>query len=117
MHMSLVVGSGATLAATISCDGGVCEGTDLSDNLMTTGAVRDIFYGFGDLDRLNAGSGDVLYDNEGDDVLRSGHGDHDTIAVQDGVFDKVNCGPGDYEAVVIDRGLDSIRNGENVYWQ
>jgi hypothetical protein len=39
------------------------------------------------------------------------------IAAQDGVFDKVNCGTGDYDAVVIDRGLDSIRNCENVYWQ
>lgn len=162
MATTLVVGSGVALAATISCDGGVCEGTDLPDNLSSTGAVRDIMYGFGDRDRLNAGGGDdVLYGNEGNDVLRGGHGgddmyggpgnddfygeagadyfnggtgkdrmsggggtdellggeDDDTIAVQDGVFDKVNCGPGDYDAVVIDRRLDSIRNCENVFWQ
>ncbi len=41
----------------------------------------------------------------------------DTIASQDGVFDVVNCGPGSFDAVVIDRGLDSVRNCENVYWQ
>ncbi len=162
MAMTLVVGGGAALAATINCDGGVCEGTDLSDNLTSTGIVRDIMYGFGDRDRLNASGGDdVLYGNEGNDILRGGRGDDDmyggpgnenfygeagadyfnggagkdrmtggegaddllggegddTIAVQDGVFDKVNCGPGDYDAVVIDRGLDSVRNCENVYWQ
>jgi len=39
----------------------------------------------------------------------------DTIASQDGVFDFVDRGPGDYDAVVVDRGLDAVRNCENVY--
>jgi hypothetical protein len=52
----------------------------------------------------------------GSDVLYSGEG-NDRVAVQDGVFDRVDCGPGDYDAVVVDRRLDSYRNCENVYWQ
>ncbi|MDQ5827293.1 MAG: hypothetical protein M3441_24295 [Chloroflexota bacterium] len=43
--------------------------------------------------------------------------DDDTIASQDGVFDVVDCGCGNYDAVVIDGELDSVRNCENVYWQ
>lgn len=51
----------------------------------------------------------------GSDKLLGGE-DDGTIAVQDGVFDVVNCGSGVFDAVVIDRGLDRVRNCENVYW-
>ncbi len=33
MAMALVVGGGTALAATIGCNGGVCEGTDRADTL------------------------------------------------------------------------------------
>ena len=161
MVVALVVGSGAALAATISCDGGRCEGTRGPDKL-TGSPLRDVMYGFGADDKLygNRG-GDEMYGGSGKDVLRGGRGDDDmfggpdnddfyggsgadyfygssgrdrmtggpgrdqllggldddTIASQDGVFDVVNCGPGSYDAVVIDRGLDRVRNCENVYWQ
>lgn len=159
--LALVVGSGAALAATISCDGGLCEGTKDPDKL-TGSAAQDVMYGFRGDDKLYGNGGDDrMYGGERRDLLRGGHGnddmyggpgnddfygeagadyftgdrgrdrmaggpgrdrlygglDDDTIASQDGVFDVVDCGPGNYDAVVIDRGLDSIRNCENVYWQ
>jgi len=161
MAVALVVGSGAALAATIRCEGGVCEGTKDPDTL-TGSAVRDIMYGLGADDKLYGNGGDdEMYGNGSKDLLRGGHGadvmyggldndnfygeagadyfyggsgrdrmtggpgrdhlygslDDDTIASQDGVFDVVDCGSGDYDAVVIDRGLDSVTNCENVYWQ
>ncbi len=55
--LALVVGSGAALAATISCDGGVCEGTNDPDKL-TGSASRDVMYGRAGNDRLRGNGGD-----------------------------------------------------------
>ena len=41
---------------------------------------------------------------------------NDSIGSQDGVLDMVDCGSGDYDAVVMDRRLDIVRNCENVFW-
>jgi Ca2+-binding RTX toxin-like protein len=173
----LVVGSRASLAATIRCDGGLCEGTGGSDTLRGS-AIRDLMRGLGGDDKLYGNRGaDEMYGNNGKDRVRGGYGademygnrgrdllrgargndqmsggpdnddfyadagadyggsgrdrmaggpgrDHlygglynDTIASQDGVFDVVNCGPGGYDAAVIDRGLDRVTNCENVYSQ
>ncbi len=159
--LGLVVGSGAALAATISCDGGVCEGTKDPDKLNGS-AAQDVMYGLRADDKLYGNGGDDrMYGGSGKDLLRGGHGaddmygglgnddfygeagrdyftgdrgrdrmaggsgrdrlygglEDDTIASQDGVFDVVDCGSGSYDAVVIDRGLDSVRNCENIYWQ
>lgn len=71
-------------------------------------AGNDYFYGSSGRDRMSGGSGrDHLY----------GGKYNDTIASQDGVVDVVNCGPGNYDAVVIDRSLDRVTNCENVYSQ
>jgi Ca2+-binding RTX toxin-like protein len=161
MAVALVVGSGAALAATIHCDGGVCEGTRDPDTLKGS-AARDVMYGKGAGDKFYADGGDdEMYGGSGQDILRGGNGademhggphsddfyggygadyfdggsgrdrmtggpgrdhlygklDDDTIASQDGVFDVVDCGSGNYDAVVIDRELDSVSNCENIYWQ
>jgi Ca2+-binding RTX toxin-like protein len=80
-------------------------------------AGNDSFYGEGGTDYFSGGEGnDSMNGGTGSDVLYSGEG-NDRVAVQDGVFDRVDCGPGDYDAVVVDRRLDSYRNCENVYWQ
>jgi hypothetical protein len=174
----VILGSGMALAETIRCDGGRCDGTNLTDVLKGS-AVRDVMYGLraddelygnvgddelhGDAgnDTIKGGSGgNEMYGEAGNDLLQGGSGDEDmnggpgtdrlysadggdrlsggldrdrmsgglgrdellggedddTIGSQDGVFDVVDCGPGDYDAVVIDRGLDSVRNCENVIW-
>lgn len=82
---------------------------------MYGGSGSDGFYGEGGADLLSGGSGrDRLTGGSGKDTVYGGSED-DSIAVQDGRFDVVNCGPGSYDAVVMDRGLDRIRNCENVY--
>ena len=93
--MALVVGGGAALADTVRCEGGPCEGG------------TDHFSGGSGRDRMTGGPGrDTLY----------GGTEDDTVAVQDGSYDVVDCGEGNYDAVVVDRGVDSVTNCENVYW-
>ena len=81
------------------------------------GPGSDGFYGEGGADRFSGGSGrDRMTGGPGRDTLYGGT-DNDTIAVQDGSYDVVDCGEGDYDAVVVDRDVDRVRNCENVYWQ
>jgi len=90
---------------------------DGGDDEMYGGPHNDDFYGGYGADYFDGGSGrDRMTGGPGRDHLYGGL-DDDTIASQDGVFDVVDCGSGDYDAVVIDRGLDSVTNCENVYWQ
>ncbi len=81
------------------------------------GPGGDRFYGEGGSDHFYGGVGrDRMTGGPGKDTLYGGTED-DSIAVQDGRLDVVDCGPGDYDAVVIDRELDRVSNCENVYWQ
>ena len=84
---------------------------------MYGGPSNDDFYGEAGHDYFSGDRGrDRMAGGQGRDHLYGGL-DDDTIASQDGVFDVLDCGPGNYDAVVIDRGLDSVRNSENISWQ
>jgi Ca2+-binding RTX toxin-like protein len=99
-------GSGRDLLRGGHGDDDLYGGPDNDDFFGDAGA--DFFSGDRGRDRMAGGPGrDRLY----------GELDDDVIASQDGVFDVVDCGPGNYDAVVIDRGLDNVRDCENVYWQ
>ncbi len=73
MAVALVVDGGATLAATIRCDGGVCEGTTDSDTLEGS-AARDVMHGLGARDRLYGNAADELHGGDGQDLLWGGYG-------------------------------------------
>ena len=105
----LLLAGGATLAATISCTGGLCEGTAQVDTITGSGGDDEILGrrgvdaidGFAGSDTIRgAGGNDFIVDNRqfrDVDKVFGGKGD-DTIDVRefrpDDEPDVVDCGPG-----------------------
>jgi Ca2+-binding RTX toxin-like protein len=109
MTALLLVG-GVVLAKSITCTGGLCNGTKQADQI--TGSIgADTINGRGRGDTIDGGTGndtinggrgnDTIVDNDSNvpdiDVITGGDG-NDTIDVREGdpndAQDKVDCGPG-----------------------
>jgi Ca2+-binding RTX toxin-like protein len=109
MVSALLLACGVALAATISCDGGLCRGTDKPDT-MTGSRHRDTMKGLAGDDSLMArASADTVVGGTGDDVLKGQEGDdryvfgprwgRDRIAArgEDGGTDTVDLSEARYE--------------------
>jgi Ca2+-binding RTX toxin-like protein len=131
--LALGAAAPAVLAA-ITCPGGGFEGTNDDDTLQGTAGVdhitgfgwadtisgssgNDELTGFGGADLLVGGrGGDIINAQEvdghppGTDTIQGGRG-NDTIYANDGVKDKIDCGPG-RDIVYFDPGLDTLANCE-----
>lgn len=134
--VSLVVGGGVALAATIDCDGGRCFGTKRSDSIFGTDRHDAIFAKRGadfvtgrrDADNLNGQDGDdEVFGGLGDDWVKGGrHGDvvkgdlgndritggsgRNTIRAGDGMRDLIVCGDNSRNRIFYDPRLDRFRN-------
>lgn len=131
---ALLLSAGVTFAATRSCDGGRCSGTQRADTI--TGSENDEvilgeggndkLFGRGGNDGIKGGTGndevrgeedndkvkgsqgrDEVFGGPGDDVVRGGtHGQRN-----DGARDFLDCGDGT-DTVYYTRGVDEIRDCE-----
>ena len=124
----LVAGT-AALAKTLACKGGgACYGTDSADTMYGNKYRNDMYgrdgpdlirgesnddylNGDGGRDRLVAGRGDdTAAGGDGDDAINGGGGNdtinggggNDRIDTRDGMFDRIDCGPGKKEVLIAD---------------
>lgn len=134
--VAVAVGSGAAMAKTIRCDGGVCFGTNKPDTMYGTnrhdaiyakkggdfvaGRERaDNLNGQDGNDRVLGGPGDdwvkggrhddTVKGDMGNDTITGGPGDN-TIRAGDGMRDLIVCGDGSWNFIFYDPGLDRFRN-------
>jgi Ca2+-binding RTX toxin-like protein len=86
--------------------------TDGNDRIAA-GQNYDELYGYGGNDRfLGRSEGDFIFaeessENEGEDIVQGNEG-NDYILARDGVKDTINCGPGKYDTVFFDKGIDTV---------
>jgi Ca2+-binding RTX toxin-like protein len=134
--LTVVVGGGVAVAATIRCDGGKCVGTNRHDSMFGTNRHDAIFARDGGdfvsgrrgADNLNGQDGDdeVLggwgddwvkggrHDDEvegglGNDRITGGSGDN-TIRAGDGMRDVIVCGDNSWNLIFFDPRLDRFSN-------
>jgi Ca2+-binding RTX toxin-like protein len=96
------------------------SGSDGAGNDRIYGeAGRDYIYGTGGADLIAGGPGDDYLDASefpddvpGEDTVKGGS-DNDEIHADDGLYDFINCGGGQRDKVVYDRGLDTVAKCEN----
>jgi hypothetical protein len=104
-------GTGADSAASLSNTSDYLSG-DQGNDVLDGGAGNDELRGEDGNDTLKAGDGnDKLFAGSGADTLDAGGGD-DAIETNDGVADKVQCGPGN-DTVLADT-LDELVDCETV---
>src|SRR5215207_7875902 len=107
MAVALVVGSGAALAETVTCDSTPpCYGTPESDDITAAIAGFDTIYAYGGSDTVEDSDGnDTIYGGGGNDTIDAfdsgaytdhlfGGGGNDTIYAHDARVDIINCGKG-----------------------
>jgi Ca2+-binding RTX toxin-like protein len=99
--VAVVVGGGVALAATISCDGGDCFGTNRSDSIFGTNGHDAVFAKRGADFVSGRESGDNLDGQDGKDHVLGGLGDdwvkggrHDDTVKGDEGNDRITGGPG-----------------------
>ena len=132
--VALLITAGTALAATRSCDGGRCTGTQKDDEI-TGSAGEDIILGEGGNDTvfglegndgIKGGTGDdEVYGEDGNDKVKGSQG-RDKVSggpgddvvrggthgkTNDGVRDVLDCGPG-MDTVYYVRGQDEIKDCE-----
>jgi Ca2+-binding RTX toxin-like protein len=85
------------------------------DDLLMGGDGWDEMAGYGGADTYSGGRrGDYIFAEEssvnmGDDILHSGRGS-DWIQAKDETKDTIGCGPGKYDVVFFDEGIDEINS-------
>ena len=89
--------------------------TDGNDRIAG-GQNYDELYGYGGNDKfLGRSGGDFIFaeessENEGEDIVQGNEGS-DFILARDGVKDTINCGPGEHDWVVFDKGgIDTVKD-------
>jgi Ca2+-binding RTX toxin-like protein len=134
--LTVVVGGGVAVAATIRCDGGFCSGTNRPDDIFGTNRHDAIFArdggdfvsGARGADKLNGERGnDEVLGGWGDDWVKGGRG-HDVagggpgndwitggsgdnvLRARDGMKDLIVCGDDSWNLIFYDPRLDHFRN-------